>query len=118
MGKSAPRAGTAKATRTIALIDSLFMTHSPIQRSGKPRSIPGHHRSCVEPVIETDLLLPKVHADLEDTAVGGGQGAVAEADVVGFGLGGPIGGQRKLAAEAGRPAAAAGVGREAIRKRA
>ena len=62
--------------------------------------------SLLEPVIDADFFLPNVHTNPKGTAVRGGHVAVAKADVVGFGLGGPIARESKLSTESEHPAGA------------
>ena len=47
-------------------------------------------RSAIEPIIDANLYFRSVHADIEEAAVRSRHVAIAEADVVVLGLGGPI----------------------------
>ena len=76
--------------------------------SAEGLSVSGHNRAGAEPVIETDLLFPHVHADLEDTAVRGSHGAVAEANIIGLGFYRPVRRQSELRAIPERPPTAVG----------
>src|SRR6202011_4212152 len=74
------------------------------------RSVPGDDGPAVEPIVHADLHLDEAHAQVEEAAVGGGDGLVAEVHVVGFGLCRPVRGEGEFGAVADQPSGAADAG--------
>ena len=75
-------------------------------------------RSAIEPIIDANLYFRSVHADIEEAAVRSRHVAIAEADVVVLGLGGPIARESEFGAVTDRPTSPAVAGGEAIRHNA
>ena len=74
-------------------------------------------RSAIEPIIDANLYFRSVHADIEEAAVRSRHVAIAEADVVVLGLGGPIARESEFGAVTDGPTSPAVAGGEAIRQR-
>jgi hypothetical protein len=71
-------------------------------------------RSAIEPIIDANLYFRGVHADIEEAAVRSRHVAIAEADVVVLGLGGPIARESEFGAVTDCPTSPAIAGREAF----